>query len=216
MEYIRKAMDDLRESQSGNRVARTLTFEEFLLQLRRHPARNIRNVHQVFHDMVRSFVGDGFDEYPEDPESIHFVNYDFNRLFVEDTDNPFFADRIFANRLMNMIDGLRGSAQQNKIYIFDGPPGCGKSIFLNNLLQRFEEYANSPEGMRYETVWRLDPKILGIRPTKSPRQDYVEVPCPSHDNPILMIPKDQRPDFFDTLFESDEFKWNLNHRLQSG
>ena len=42
-------------------------------------------------------------------------------LFVEDTDNPFFADRIFANRLMNMIDGFRGGAQQNKIYIFDGP-----------------------------------------------------------------------------------------------
>jgi len=240
MEYIRKAMEDLRESQSGSRVARTLTFEEFLLQLRQHPARNIRNVHQVFHDMVRKFVGEGFDEYPEDPESIHFVNYDFNPLFVENTDNPFFADRIFANRLMNMIDGFRGGAQQNKIYIFDGPPGCGKSIFLNNLLQRFEEYANSPEGMRYETVWRLDPKVLGARPEDAhspileklarllenggegaapldeplrPRmhQGFVEVPCPSHDNPILIIPKDQRPEFFDNLFESDEFKWNLSY-----
>ncbi len=240
MEYIHKAMDQLKESQSGSHVPRTLTFEEFLRQLRQNPARNIRNVHQVFHDMVRSFVGDGFDEYPEDPESIHFMNFDFDPLFVENTDNPFFADRIFANRLMNMIDGFRGGAQQNKIYIFDGPPGCGKSIFLNNLLQRFEEYANSPDGTRYETVWRLDREVLGGAPEDAgspileklarlleqgedpegtfseshrPRihQGCVEVPCPSHDNPILMIPKDQRPKFFDNLFESDEFKWNLSY-----
>ena len=39
--------------------------------------------------------------------------------------------------------------------------GCGKSIFLNNLLRKFEEYANSPDGCRYETVWRLDRQVLG-------------------------------------------------------
>ncbi len=239
MEYINKAMDHLQESQRGSQNARTLTFEEFLVQLRKHPGRNIRNVHQVFHDMVRSYVGKGFDEYPEDPESINFIGYDFNPLFVENTDNPFFADRIFANRLMNMVEGLRGGAQQNKIYIFDGPPGCGKSIFLNNLLQRFEEYANSDEGCRYETVWRLDRDVLGYHPDEqqSPvleklallienggtipdqveshrprlRKGFVEVPCPSHDNPLLMIPKEQRSSFLDNLFESDEFKWNLSY-----
>ncbi len=239
MEHINKAMDNLRENQRGSNHARTLTFEEFLAQLREHPARHIRNVHQVFHDMVHSYVGSGNDEYPEDPESIHFINYNFKHLFVDNTDNPFFADRIFANRLMNMIEGFRGSAQQNKIFIFDGPPGCGKSIFLNNLLQRFEEYANSEEGCRYETVWRLDRDVLGYLPDEqaSPvleklakliesgeggkgadlapqprlRQGFVEVPCPSHDNPLLMIPKDQRPAFLDNLFESDEFKWNLSY-----
>jgi predicted Ser/Thr protein kinase len=239
MEYIRKAMDRLQESQRGTQGTGTLTFEEFLVQLREYPARNIRNVHQVFHDMVHTYVGQGHDEYPEDPESINFIGFDFKPLFVDNTDNPFFADRIFGNRLMTMVDGMRGGAQQNKIYIFDGPPGCGKSIFLNNLLQRFEEYANSDEGCRYETVWRLDRKVLGYHPeeTTSPileklaklletgeagesipeshrprlHHGYVEVPCPSHDNPLLMIPKDQRPDFFDNLFESDEFKWNLSY-----
>ena len=39
--------------------------------------------------------------------------------------------------------------------------------------------------------------------------DYVEVPCPSHDNPILMIPRESRRLFFDDLFENDEFKWKL-------
>jgi len=241
MDNIRKAMHDLQESQRTGDRASTITFEEFLVQLRKHPDRLIRNAHQVFHDMVHSYVGTGHDEYPEDPESINFMAFDFGPLFVENTDHPFFADRIFANRLMNMIEGFRGGSQQNKIYLFDGPPGCGKSIFLNNLLQRFEEYANSEAGCRYETVWHLDRKILDDLPDSEggpwmeklardldeadesvlahlpadnrPRilTGSVEVPCPSHDNPLLMIPKDQRPDFLDAIFENDEYKWNLSY-----
>ncbi|MFO7609411.1 MAG: serine protein kinase PrkA [Candidatus Krumholzibacteriia bacterium] len=261
MEHIRKAMRHLTEAGRGHDPARTVTFDEFLLQLQEHPERLIRNVHQVFHDMVTAYVGEGHDEYPGDPESINFIAYDSTRLFVENTDNPFFADRIFANRLMNMIAGFRGGTQQNKIYLFDGPPGCGKSIFLNNLLQKFEEYANSPAGCRYEVVWHLDRNVLGeaaedsgpvvdqlarllcdwdaaqkmvddARPEQSHRaprperpdpaarpdrperppidRGFVEVPCPSHDNPLVMIPKEARPAFFDELFASDEFKWNLS------
>jgi predicted Ser/Thr protein kinase len=265
MDSIQKALHDLSASQRGLELGRTLTFEDFLAQLRWRPDRLIRSVHQVFYDMVQALVGQGHDEYPDDPESINFIAFDFSALLVEGTDQPFFADRIFANRFMNMVDGFRGGAQQNKIYIFDGPPGCGKSIFLNNLLRRLEEYANSPEGTRYETVWRLDRRILGagddhdaseqllhllgerrtarlladlasVDPPESDsevgdegatgpdgedgrgagllrrqrRLDYLEVPCPSHDNPILMIPREQRARFFDALFHNDEFKWNLS------
>ncbi|MFT5232295.1 MAG: putative Ser/Thr protein kinase, partial [Candidatus Krumholzibacteriia bacterium] len=242
MKHVRKALRDLEKSQRVLDRTKTITFEEFLELLRANPGQMIRTVHQVFHDMVQSFVGSGYDEYPEDPESINFISYDCHELFVAGTDQPFFADRIFANRLMGVIDGFRGGAQQNKIYIFDGPPGCGKSIFLNNLLRKFEEYANSPAGMRYETVWRLDShrleefglndgstvleKLAGllegteaansfdnVPASRRPRihKGYLEVPCPSHDNPMLMVPKDQRAEFLDNLFENDEFKWNLSY-----
>jgi hypothetical protein len=43
--------------------------------------------------------------------------------------------------------------------------------------------------------------------------DYVEVPCPSHDNPILMIPKQHRREFFDDLFKNDDF---LLKRIMTG
>ncbi|MDX2475226.1 MAG: serine protein kinase PrkA [Candidatus Krumholzibacteria bacterium] len=242
MEHVRKAMEDLEESQRGLDRSKTITFEEFLIKLRQEPEKMIRNVHQLFHDMVRTFVGTGHDEYPEDPESINFISYDCHELFVEGTDQPFFADRIFANRLITMIDGFRGGAQQNKIFLFDGPPGCGKSIFLNNLLRKFEEYANSPAGRRYEIVWRLDSNLLeqhglhegtpvleklatildstdgagslaDVADSHQPRmhKGYLEVPCPSHDNPMLMVPNSQRPEFFDNLFENDEYKWNLSY-----
>ncbi len=253
---IQKAMLNLNQSMAELEQRKAIAFEEFLAELVSRPSVVVRNVFQVFHDMMKAYVGEGIDEYPDDPESIHFAYYDCSKLFVEGSDYPFFADRLFANRLISLVEALKRSAQQNKIYIFKGPPGCGKSTFLNNLLMKFEEYANTDAGQRYEIVWRFDRKILGgygdleahpvleklsrllDTPLPDPQNtqpgdksqdcrggseaymaanyapyladDFIEVPCPSHDNPLLMIPKHRRREFFDDLFKNDEFKWKLS------
>lgn len=249
---IKKAMQNLNQNMSGLEQRAAIPFEEFLKELAAKPPVVIRNVFQVFHDMMKAYVGEGLDEYSDDPESIHYVHYDCSKLFVEGTDHPFFADRLFANRLISLVEAWKRGAQQNKIYLFKGPPGCGKSTFLNNLLMKFEEYTNTDAGLRYEAVWRFDRKILGggdlenhpvleklshLLNSSLPDQtetlnengshnslqgseaymaanylagDYVEVPCPSHDNPMLMIPKQHRREFFDDLFKNDEFKWKLS------
>ena len=143
METITKAMRYLNRNISNQDKGAPISFDAFLHVLISNPDRVMRNVFQTFHDMIKAYAGEGVDEYPDDPESIGFVYYDCTRLFVDGSDHPFFADRLFANRLINHIESLRHGAQQNKIYIFDGPPGCGKSTFLNNFLMRFEEYANT-------------------------------------------------------------------------
>jgi predicted Ser/Thr protein kinase len=216
-----------------------LSFQEFMQLAAERPESVMRNIFQLFHDMVKSYVSEGTDEYPDDPESINFANYDTRRLFVENSDRPFFADRLFANRLLNHVAAMKSGARQNKIYIFEGPPGSGKSTFLNNLLMKFEEYANTDAGRAYEVVWHLDRRILGrfkehqvgafmdklshlldefeldpqdLSEAKAALQrggDVVEVPCPSHDSPLLMIGKAQRRAFFDDLFQNDAFKWRL-------
>jgi len=239
MTKIDNALNHLNRLISEREHHEIITFEEFLRELSARPHQVTRNIMQTFYDMIHHYVGQGSDEYPDDPESINFVNYDFSRLFVEGTDRPFFADRLFANRLINHVQAMKSGATQNKIYIFEGPPGSGKSTFLNNLLHKFEEYANSDEGSRYEVVWRLDRRLLAqIKEAKIDLfidklaslldeyeleqsdlaemknsvhrvSDYVEIPCPSHDNPLLLIPKDHRRTFFDDLFKNDEFKWKL-------
>jgi len=253
---IKKAIDNLNQSIGEFERRSAIPFEGFLNELVAGPQVVIRNAFQVFHDMMKAYVGEGVEEYPDDPESIHYVLYDCNKLFVEGSDYPFFADRLFANRLISLVEALKRGAQQNKIYLFKGPPGCGKSTFLNNLLMKFEEYANTDAGLRYETVWRFDRKILqdfrdyetnpvleklshllqttyedqvesvnGSEPSDSLQgseahmaahysaklaDNFIEVPCPSHDNPILMIPKHYRREFFDDLFKNNEFKWKLS------
>lgn len=219
-----------------------VTFEEFLSEVQRNPEKIVRNVFQVFHDMIKSYFGDGYDEYPDDPESINYLHYDCSKLFEENSDRPFFADRLFANRLVNLVSTMKTGTQQNKIYIFNGPPGCGKSTFLTNLLQKFEEYANSREGMRYELFWRLDSSLLGDTEIQTQsdlierlfsmlaidknsstlykdfhnhtpviKDGTIEISCPSHDFPLLIIPTQFRRAFFSDLFNENIFKDSLFH-----
>ncbi|RNC67395.1 MAG: serine protein kinase PrkA [Desulfuromonadales bacterium] len=239
MDTITRALQHIDQSVNEWEQRGPISFAEFLETLVANPTRVIRNVFQVFNDMVMGHISVGEDEYPDDPESIHYVSYDCRRLFVEGSDHPFFADRLFANRLVGLVDALKRGAQQNKIYVFEGPPGSGKSTFLNNLLLKFENYANTLEGMRYEAVWRLDrnafggftrhettvfldklsklleehefnqEELLEAEHALHPGDDFVEIPCPSHDNPLLVIPKQHRRQFFDDLFRNDEMKWRL-------
>jgi predicted Ser/Thr protein kinase len=245
MDNIRKALKRIDDRHNAWDQRITIPFEEFLLLTTRRPTVVIRNIFQVFHDMIKTFISEGADEYPGDPESIHYLLYDSSRLFVEGSDQPFFADRLFANRLINLAEAFRRGAQQNKIYIFEGPHGCGKSTFLNNLLMKFEKYANTLEGGRFETVWRLHGQTLGsfrdeekdsslVRlsqyfedPAKLQEaltlgqthfqgtEDYVvEVPCPSHDNPLLLIPRNSRREFFEDLFAGSDFFETLMTRKE--
>ena len=234
MDNIEKALYQVAGLMSEWEQRAPIPFEEFLKVLVAQPDRVLRNAFQVFHDLVKSHVFEGPDDNPNDPESIHYMHYDCSKLFVQGTDNPFFAERLFANRLVNLVESLKRGAQQNKIYIFEGPPGSGKSTFLNNLLMKFEQYANTEAGSRFEVVWRLNRKNLGKIPARNAdrfldklsnlldeyefgqselietkelmysSEDYVEVPCPSHDNPILMIPKSLRRNFFESLFKNNE------------
>lgn len=239
MDNIDKAMQHINRSMGQIEQRDPMPFREFLNLVISKPSTVIRSIFQLFHDMVNTYVGKGMDEYPDDPESINYVYYDCTDLFVEGADHPFFADRLFANRFINHVEALRRGAQQNKIYIFDGPHGCGKSTFLNNLLRRFEDYVNTEEGTSYETVWRITPDVLGRisssetvsilerllqlqkdpsqeqydaiknRNAPQPAENYIQIPCPSHDNPLLIIPKAYRRPFFDDLFKNDELKWAL-------
>ena len=256
MEHIHIALENLNRSISELEHRLPIGFDAFLKVLVEKPSVVIRNIFQVFYDMVQSYVMEGLDDHPKGDAETGDVAYDCNRLLVEETDTPFFADRLFASRFINRVEALKSGAQQNKIYIFKGPPGCGKSTFLNNLLDKFEKYTHTEEGLRFETVWRLDWGLFGtlqardVFPLSDPRfkwmcqntpdrdgnnrpadasrtvlqhekqngqthsplleESCLEIPCPSHDNPILMIPKEYRRSFFDDLFKNDEFKWKLH------
>jgi predicted Ser/Thr protein kinase len=240
MRELTKALESLKKHQGSWERRAVISFSDFIQEVIQQPERNIRDVYQVYIDMINTFVCEGEDENGGDTESINYLDYNCNSLFVEGSDRPFFADRLFANRLMRHVDSVSVGAQQNKIFIFEGPHGSGKSTFLNNLLRKFEEYTNTSDGARYEVVWRLErdnkegggqsvsvltdriaailekegktkaaDEIRDVVLPGEPVSDYFDVPCPSHDNPLLIIPKDVRRQFLDELFENDEFKWKL-------
>lgn len=202
MDDTRKALESFKTGLESDERRVTLGFNEFLEVAKEYPQKTFRNIFQLFHDMIKSYVGEGEDECPEDPESIGFVKYDCSKIFVQGSNNPFFADRLFANRFIRQTESLRQGSQQNRIYIYEGPHGCGKSTFLNNLLRSFEQYTNTEEGQIFEIFWDIETEDGKVR-----------VPCPSHDHPLLLIPKNHRIAFLDKLLSEKmtEFK----HRLTS-
>lgn len=240
-ESVGQALELLNKNITDYQRLKPIAFHEFLSVLKANPSQLLRNIFQSFHDMIKSYVDEPEESISGDLEKLKFTNYDCTRLFVEDSINAYFPDMLFANRLMKQMEYLRHGAQQNRIYIFYGPHGCGKSTFLNNLLKKFEKYANTEEGLRYEVVWRLNIKKLqdkdksvmtlstfekliqyveaeknaaaGIKPEElsfvDGQRDYIEIPCLSHDNPFLVIPKEQRRSVLDELIKNDEFKWRL-------
>jgi predicted Ser/Thr protein kinase len=215
---------------------RPVTFNDFLYTATRSPELAFRDIFQLFFDMINYYIPEGADEYGDSGESVGFMHYDASRLFVDGCRNPFFADRLFANRIMNLASAFKQRSQLNYIYLFEGPPGSGKSTFLNNLLQRFEEYTLLPEGVMYETCWIISPEKLGITrnhllhslervPIEQQIEDLpppalatlvaaapaksLEIACPNHDHPILHIPRDYRMKFLEELIPDESFKRRL-------
>lgn len=172
-----------------------LSFKDYLALVCEQPRRLLRNIFQVFCDMIFEYVGEGVDEYPNDPESIGFRKYDCSKLFVDGFSKPFFPDRLFANRFIAQIKHLQYGKSQNRMYIYKGPAGSGKSTFLTNLLTKFEDYTKTPNGQMFEICWDIE---LG--------GEKLTLPCPSHDHPFLLIPREQRSKFLKKLLPPSQDK----------
>ncbi len=207
----------------------SINYNDFLYMASINPLIVFRDIFQLFDDMTSYYIPEADSDVSN--KKIGFLDYDCSNLFVTSCDNPFFADRLFANRFMNLVKALRKGTQDNRIYLFEGPPGSGKSTFLNNLLLKLEEYTRTPEGRMYKTYWRLDAEVLGglnllqrqvqeivdkagketlINQMYNKKfQKTLDFSCPNNDHPILQIPVSYRREFLDELISDEGFKDKL-------
>ncbi len=228
-------IEQLIQNLASESTHKALRFEDFIDRIKPEGERIFRNIFQLFHDMIHYHIADVTDEYPGDAESIGFLQYNLDPLFIENTEKPFFADRLFSNRLVNLAKSFRMSSAPNKIYVFKGPAGSGKSTFLNNLMDKFEKYVRLDDGLMYEVVWRipyeeggeagsrrldgLEGKSFldalgrdgkdGKTHSRPEGVTFFEVPCPNHDNPFLMVPRQYRADLLRELVEDEGLKKRL-------
>ncbi len=208
------------------------SFHDFIFELSRHPQIILRDSFQLFNDMVNHYV-----KKEKQNQKLGFREFNTAGLFIRNSDNPFFADYMFASRFMELNKTMRKGIGNRRIYLFEGPPGSGKSTFLDNLLNKFEEYSHQPEGMMLQTIWHLDLKKLGHQSNLESRlleiakrsenqelndylqsidfrraqnhQEFLDISCPYHDHPILQIPVKFRRDFLDKVIENVKFKERL-------
>lgn len=223
MAGIEDLMDDLGNRLNAEKHLVRLSFAGYLGKLRVNPRPLLRDIFQLVHDMVAYYVPPGVDEFPDDPESVGYRAWDFTSLFIRESESPYFADRLFGNRFMSLISSFDQVVDRNKIYIFEGPPGSGKSTFLKNFLEKFEIYMLTDEGEIYDTTWRIDSSLFPERMqllkeigessgTVMPSlfsHEALILNCPNHDPPVLQIPREQRKEFLYDLIQDEDFKVKL-------
>lgn len=208
-----------------------IPLDDFLILIKQNPKHYLRDIFQFFYDMILYYI----KKTPNKKSNKIFSQvtdlFDLDGLLVKDCDNPFFADNLFAKRFIELVSTIKRISGQNRLILFEGPPGSGKSTFLNILIQKVEEYAGSAEGSLYKTYWRIDTEVVRrliqsqelynifennnkdgfvsdftssaetLRQRKS-----IDFSCPRHDHPILQIPKQLRYDLMDKLIEDKKTK----------
>ncbi len=73
-EDILKAIEHLTSSITEKEVRGAIPFNKFISVLYKNPEKVIRNIFQLFYDMMNFYIGKGIDEYQNDPESINYAN----------------------------------------------------------------------------------------------------------------------------------------------
>ena len=58
MDDARKALESLKTDLESDERRTSLRFDEFLEIARKNPQRTFRNIFQLFHDMIKSYVGE--------------------------------------------------------------------------------------------------------------------------------------------------------------
>ncbi len=232
MENFLKYFFQSRKEKEKKIVRDPIKFEQFLKFVNQEPGFYLRDIFQFFYDMVFYFIGKKDISKGYTINQI-FKEFDIDRLLVENCENPFFADPVFSERLIDLVKSFKKRTLQNHLILFEGPPGSGKSTFLNNLINKIEEYARTEQGALFKTYWKIDiPMVVeamvqnginnlpidegyGIGDQIANFKEDVKIrksldfSCPRFDHPILQIPKNLRYSLLDQLIKDKKFKKKL-------
>ncbi|MCX7908736.1 MAG: serine protein kinase PrkA [Ignavibacteria bacterium] len=213
-------------------VRKPIEFGTFLQLTSENPRYYLRDIFQFFYDMVFYFV-----KYPSNKRlkitNKIFEDFNLDGLLVDGCENPFYADPVFCERFIDLVKSFKKRTLQNHLILFEGPPGSGKSTFLNNLISKIEEYGRTEEGALFKTYWKIDiPGVIEVLEKNGVSNAIIEeefggensIPnvvqdiqkrksldfsCPRYDHPILQIPKNLRYDLLDQLIKDRKFKKKL-------
>ncbi|MGH7177140.1 MAG: PrkA family serine protein kinase, partial [Tepidisphaeraceae bacterium] len=163
------------------------SFWDYLDVITENPA-VARNAFQRVYDMILSYGTEAFTQFKQE-----ITRYKF---FADPIDSG--ADAIYGleKPLMQLVDFFKSAAQgygtEKRILLLHGPVGSSKSTIARLLKKGLEGYSKTDPGKVYSYSWRL-PRVLG----GDGGEQFLE--CPMHEEPLLLIPREVRPEVLDAI-----------------
>jgi serine protein kinase len=158
------------------------SFEDYLELVRKNP-RVTRNSFQRVYDMVLSH---GVEEYMDNKKRI--VRYKFFQDTINGASDAVFGLDIPLMRLMNVLkSAAQGYGTERRVILLHGPVGSSKSTIVRQLKRGLEAYSRTPDGALFTYRWELPGALADLAGGSE------VFPCPMHDEPLRLIPREWRP-----------------------
>ena len=158
-----------------------------------------RNAFQRLYDAI---LAQGYEKYrlfKKDCVRYHF----FSDPFDNGADGIYGLD--FA--LMQLVDFLRSAAEgygtDKRILLLHGPVGSSKSTIARLLKKGLENYSRTNDGAIYSYSWLLD-EHCDVSPVDGNPHEAKKIhayPCPMHEDPLMLVPREARADLLATINE---------------
>ena len=150
-----------------------------------------RNAFQRTYDMILSYGTESITVFKQP-----VTRYKF---FDDPVDNG--RDAIFGLEvpLMQLVDFFKSASQgygtEKRILLLHGPVGSSKSTIARLLKKGLEAYSKTEAGRLYTYSWRIPAQFVGGRQG----EPDVHEPCPMHEEPLLLLPDEAKPEVLAAL-----------------
>jgi serine protein kinase len=177
------------------------TFQEYLDLVKENP-KITRNAFQRMYDMI---LEAGTEEYIDFKKPV--IRYKF---FDDATNNG--KDAVFGldvpiMKLVNVLKAASlGYGPEKRVILLHGPVGSAKSTICRMLKKGLEAYSRTQQGAMYTFEWVDERGDLGDLFGKSARS----FPSPMHEEPLLLIPEELRPQIFEDINRGQEGSYRVH------
>jgi serine protein kinase len=196
---VREIARELKESQVPDKY-RPISFEEYLKMVFEDP-RLVRNAYQRLYDMILSHGTHIVKVH--DKEVIRY-NF-FDDPFSNGEDAIYGIDEALKNLVDTLCAAAKGLGPDRRIILLHGPVATSKSTIGRLFRRGLEEYSKTDEGRLYTFEW--DVSDFDDEPTDV-------VPCPIFEEPLRLIPIEQRQKILTELNRIFKEKYHGEYELR--
>src|SRR6058998_939324 len=191
---ILSAIANLQSAQEYQELHWEGSLEDYLKLIQDSP-RVTRNAFQRIYDMILSY---GIEEHVE-----HKKKSTRYRFFRDEMHNGWDAVYGIDQSLNHLVDIFKSVSRnygtERRVILLHGPVGSAKSTIVRLLKKGLEEYSHIPEGAMYSFAWT---NIANDVEKEVYAMVNDELPCPMREEPLHLIPTDQREKLIDELMRN--------------